>query len=301
MSLSFFANSLGFPAAIAASLLLISPASHGWGAIAYNKAGGSYIHTKALTPQDASRLALEGCERTTDSPCQVAFDPAQGAALVVARGATGSGFSANRDPRKAASNAVQECATQSKGCKVVNAAWDGGQGWIASASAAEGTGWAALGGTPSEAAQNALAKCRTKNDEKGTCKASSPVGGAMLVHFVVAASASSPALAYSYSPNMQEAERAALRLCSEDAKDCAVTSRETNGYVPEPASMKPILAMAESARPVRDRSVTPARTPQHAPVRPRCINPATGLPMLALDGSCAGIDVMGNPYGMKTH
>lgn len=35
--------------------------------------------------------------------------------------------------------------------------------------------------------------------------------------------------------------------------------------------------------------------------RPPCINPATGLPMIAKDGSCGGLDVMGNPFGMKLH
>jgi hypothetical protein len=45
---------------------------------------------------------------------------------------------------------------------------------------------------------------------------------------------------------------------------------------------------------------TPSRsTAQSTANKPRCINPATGLPMMATDGSCGGVDVMGNPFGMK--
>ena len=62
-------------------------------------------------------------------------------------------------------------------------------------------------------------------------------------------------------------------------------------------------AAAQARQPgttARSRSdATPSDDRPAAP--PRCINPATGLPMMALDGSCGGFDVMGNPYGFRNH
>lgn len=56
----------------------------------------------------------------------------------------------------------------------------------------------------------------------------------------------------------------------------------------EPVTTKQALPSSQQPRPISTTGV-----------RPRCINPATGLPMVATDGSCVGIDVMDNPLGVK--
>ncbi len=58
-------------------------------------------------------------------------------------------------------------------------------------------------------------------------------------------------------------------------------------------------AKASDAPAPRRVPAVEGRTPDFNPVKARCINPATGLPMIATDGGCWGVDVGGNPFGMK--
>lgn len=297
--------------ALSLGLLLAPLQAHAWGAAASNAEGGGHIYVGAFTSADAARQAVEACTQRTRLPCKLAFEPVRGSAIVVAKGATGRGTAARADPQEAAQAALESCRKVSKGCRLVNAAWDGGPNWVAFAEGPDSYFVHFNAGTRDDAIRLATQACDKEAGTEGVCKVGDGQVSDALQYYAKATSARLDRAWYAFDLNsMKAAEDEALRRCAAyetRPTDCAVTHRHTNhGWLPEPAGMKQVKAQIERSSPANaGGAASPSRTggarpqAQPAPTRPRCINPATGLPMILTDGSCAGVDVGGNPYGMR--
>lgn len=282
-----------------------------WGAAAFNADGGGHIHTEAPTSGEAARQAVEACTQRTGLPCKLTFEPVRASAIAVAKGDSGRGTAARPDPHEAAEAALASCRKISKGCRIVSAAWDGGPNWVALAQGPDSYFVQFNAGTRDEAIRLAIEGCDKAASTKGGCEVAAANVSDGLQYYAKAASTQLDRAWYVFDVgSMKNAEDEALRRCAADERrptDCRVTDRKTNhGWEAEPAGMKAVKAEVErNNRASAGGTASPAPAagtrpqPQPTSTRPRCINPATGLPMILTDGSCAGVDIGGNPYGTR--
>lgn len=105
--------------------LLMSVQAHAWMALAASKQGMTFINWNSPTVEAAMANALRNCNEHGWG-CEVHDGAVEQTVMVVAQGVGGWAFVSDRDPDQARQAALQQCATQYRGCEVTQTAWDGG-------------------------------------------------------------------------------------------------------------------------------------------------------------------------------
>lgn len=288
-------------------LMLMCNQAFAWVAMAASEDGYTHVTYDSETPEQAIAGAMKSCQKqSTGCKSSKAFNQM---AFVLAKGTDGRwAYSADPDPMKARANALKSCSEIASGCKVATAVWDSGVVWGAVAIGGDATHLRVNALSKQEAEADALSGCKKLAADPDSCEVKTEMTTQQRAYF--ARARSKTALGYGLSAEAEEAKNIALKGCSGHIKDgerCSVDAVQlNNSNAPAPKTMVSVVAEAERNRKasVAKPSRTPPRTAPAAPRTahpspPRCINPATGLPMVATDGSCGGVDVGGNLYGMK--
>lgn len=296
-------------------LSALSSQAMAWGAMAVNSVGGSFTELYASTPEEAEANALRGCEARGGPNCKVVVPPLHTGAIILVRGVGGWNSASNVDPEKAAGIAMTACKKTRRDCKLVVAHWVAGEFWMAKAEADK----PAVGGflqfgalTRADAEMGALEGCKKQLSSGGSCSLVSNFTASGPAIYAQAHDEAANFTAYASDKSGAKALQAsALKMCQTapgGSGSCKLLPiHENPAATSAPKSMSKYTRMVEAAA-TAEVGTAPAprrvpavenRTPDFNPVKARCINPATGLPMIATDGGCWGVDVGGNPFGMK--
>lgn len=296
-------------------LSALSSQAMAWGALAVNSVGGSFIELYAATPEEAEANAIRGCEELGGRGCELALKPMHTGAMILVRGEGGWSAAKNSDPDKAAETAMTSCKKKRKGCRITVARWVAGDFWVAKAVADKPAEAAFLqfgGITEADAEASALEGCKKLLSGGGNCSIVPSFTASGPAIYAQAHDESANFTAYAFDKSDAKALQAvALKTCQTapgGSGSCKLLPiRENPVSTSAPKSMAKYTRMVEAAA-AANGGASPAprqvpavgtRTPDFNPVKARCINPATGLPMIATDGGCWGVDVGGNPYGFK--
>lgn len=225
-----------------------------WLAAATNDYGASFFQANSSTPELATRLAMEGCEKG-GFKCKLLGPPVHNAVCVVAKGPTGQGLGCDALPVKAQADALQRCATKSDGCRVVSAAWDKGTYWAAAAKAGQFVR-VGLSSRQDEAVEWAKADvaevCEKAKDDGihvGSCVPTVAIDPQFGRLFYAEASNSQTSVGLSFVGS-QDARRLAMDSCEKDKIGkgrCKIDSEKVFGESGlEPDGLRELLMKARS-------------------------------------------------------
>ena len=216
--------------------------------------GGSFTYANAESPEDAQRLALQGCRaKASDAECVEMGRPLRSTTIVIARGTQSSADdvsyrSGDPDSDKAARQALSNCRKEAKDCHLELATWDEGFSWAALATNPEGTMFLNYNAETRETAETgAIRGCEEKAPNKGSCKVRTDLVTGNRAWIAFARSESYFSFGVSdYSE--QQAKQNAMDFCNKGAKGnpCRVTEvNENPGSKPAPPSFTKLKARIE--------------------------------------------------------
>ncbi len=235
--------------AVTLGLAAASISAHAWTAMAYTEFGDTFVHSNAVSKEEAEKLAMEGCVKNDNKGgrCSLSKLAAHGEAVVIYKNRLGSwSVNADGDPLEADRKAKASCEEHYKNCFRAFAVWDEGHSHVAVAKSEEGhtyTSWGAMSRTL--ALKEALAGCDANASKPGTCTILPDLTLSGPVHMARASSSTIDARGISVSPKgAKDAEKKALKLCAAHPakpKDCKIVFSQANPpSKPAPASMKMI-------------------------------------------------------------
>lgn len=250
--------------ACALYISIISNQVFAWTASAISENDYVFTQFDSPDPENALGLAIEACERNSNSKCIKFVNVVRKTATVIVKSEDESTYLiSNQDPMKAANQSLKNCKVGEKiGCRVASVNWDSGSTWAALAMGNDNYHYIYNVETEQSATKDALKACEEIVTEKNSCNAIKSFIVNRRAYFATANSKTTTH--FGISDEKSVAENMAIEGCRKETTDsspCHILNVVLNdGPTPPPASYKQVEAMAKIDPPPKARPTGPTTT-----------------------------------------